>query len=95
MTLKPMACDVRARSLALSWIIRLNESITDWRWVLVCVASLNISDMRTGKCIAKLFPNGASQVDGFERTSAIAFCSDYNELYTGNKHGQVTFWSNA
>ncbi|CAA6661905.1 unnamed protein product [Spirodela intermedia] len=55
--------------------------------------SINISNILTGRCLAKV--SAASAVrGGLEDITALYYDEDRNEIYTGNRLGLVHVWSN-
>lgn len=61
--------------------------------------SLNISDIFTGKCLAKIVakkgsPNYQEQLRALDDVSALYYNEELNEIYTGSKYGMVNCWSN-
>lgn len=70
--------------------------------------SINISDIWTGKCVAKINSSNAildddkkqrmisnhMVADALEEITALYFDEERNEIYTGNNHGFVHVWSN-
>ncbi|CAA6658695.1 unnamed protein product [Spirodela intermedia] len=67
------------------------------------VGSINMSNILTGKCIAKICSNDSGlqisprsrQAGGaLEDVTALFYDEDRNEIYTGNKQGLIHVWSN-
>ncbi|XP_039145983.1 uncharacterized protein LOC120283380 isoform X1 [Dioscorea cayenensis subsp. rotundata] len=69
------------------------------------VGSINISNILTGKCLAKIQPNhsikcqhasgfDSSVTEALEGITALYYDEDRNEIYTGNMRGLVHVWSN-
>ena len=74
------------------------------------VGSINMSEIMTGKCIAKITANdpalsaaprrnGRNKLwstvpEALEDVTALFYDEDRNEIYTGNSHGLVHVWSN-
>ncbi|KAK1437188.1 hypothetical protein QVD17_02976 [Tagetes erecta] len=70
--------------------------------------SINISNIWTGKCVAKINSSNAildddkkqrmtsnhMVADALEEITALYFDEERNEIYTGNNHGFVHVWSN-
>jgi len=61
--------------------------------------SLNISDIFTGKCLAKIVAkrsqsNYQEQLRALDDVTALYYNEELNEIYTGNKLGVVHCWSN-
>jgi hypothetical protein len=73
------------------------------------IGSINMSDIMTGKCIAKIAANdpalriaprknGSPSIwstipEALEDVTALFYDEDRNEIYTGNSHGLVHVWS--
>jgi hypothetical protein len=73
------------------------------------IGSINMSDIMTGKCIAKIAANdpalriaprknGSPPIwstipEALEDVTALFYDEDRNEVYTGNSHGLVHVWS--
>ncbi|XP_071716810.1 uncharacterized protein [Rutidosis leptorrhynchoides] len=72
------------------------------------VGSINVSNIWTGKCVAKINSNSATLCEDNKRTmiernmvgealediTALYYDEECNEIYTGNSHGFVHVWSN-
>lgn len=69
------------------------------------VGSINISNIWTGKCVAKINWRNAClneedederrKVAGaLEEVTALYYDEEHNAIYTGNAHGLVHVWSN-
>uniref|UniRef100_A0A0D9XZI8 Uncharacterized protein n=1 Tax=Leersia perrieri TaxID=77586 RepID=A0A0D9XZI8_9ORYZ len=71
------------------------------------IGSINMSDIMTGKCIAKIAANDptlriaprkngiwSSIPEALEDVTALFYDEERNEIYTGNRHGLVHVWSN-
>ena len=73
------------------------------------IGSINMSDIMTGKCIAKIAANDpalsiaprkigrpaiwSTIPEALEDVTALFYDEDRNEIYTGNSHGLVHVWS--
>ncbi|RZS21446.1 hypothetical protein BHM03_00054092 [Ensete ventricosum] len=75
---------------------------------LPSVGSINVGDILTGKCIAKICPpdphlqigrrkqgdtSGSTIKEALESVTALFYDEHRNEIYTGNKQGLVHVWS--
>lgn len=66
--------------------------------------SINISNILTGKCLAKIQPSNSSKkrasrlrhtpTEALEDITALYYDEERNEIYTGNRQGLVHVWSN-
>eukprot|EP00899_Mesostigma_viride_P006660 jgi/Mesvir1/15996/Mv08301-RA.1 len=63
--------------------------------------TINISDILTGKCVAKIQAKdddysreGLKVQSALEDVTSLYYCEERNEIYTGNRRGFVHVWSN-
>ena len=74
-------------------------------FVFNAAGSINISNILTGKCLAKInASNGSPKVDRLQKRSTVAealeditalfYDEERNEIYTGNRQGLIHVWSN-
>ncbi|GBG26722.1 F-box/WD repeat-containing protein 4 [Hondaea fermentalgiana] len=66
--------------------------------------SINVSDILSGKSVAKIAPPKAGAATdarllgefnkGLENVTALFYNEDLNEIYTGNRAGHIVIWSN-
>ena len=62
--------------------------------------SLNVSDILTGDCLAKVEVdktklNLAEQKNALEEVTSLYYNEEMNEIYTGNKHGLIYCWTHT
>lgn len=86
-------------------IISYCKAESDDQWMEGNAGSINISNILTGKCLAKInASNGNPKVDSshisctvaeaLEDITALFYDEDRNEIYTGNRQGLIHVWSN-
>ncbi|XP_022761334.1 uncharacterized protein LOC111307583 isoform X2 [Durio zibethinus] len=86
-------------------IISYCKAESDDQWMEGNAGSINISNILTGKCVAKInASNGSPKVDSSQMRSTVAealeditalfYDEERNEIYTGNRQGLIHVWSN-
>ncbi|XVF29762.1 hypothetical protein REPUB_Repub15cG0150100 [Reevesia pubescens] len=86
-------------------IISYCKAESDDQWTEGNAGSINISNILTGKCLAKInASNGSPKVDSsqmrstvseaLEDITALFYDEERNEIYTGNRQGLIHVWSN-
>ncbi|XWS35452.1 hypothetical protein CRYUN_Cryun21dG0127200 [Craigia yunnanensis] len=86
-------------------IISYCKAESDDQWMEGNAGSINISNILTGKCLAKInASNGSPKVDSLQKRSTVAealeditalfYDEERNEIYTGNRQGLIHVWSN-
>ncbi|XP_021297849.1 uncharacterized protein LOC110426859 isoform X2 [Herrania umbratica] len=86
-------------------IISYCKAESDDQWMEGNAGSINISNILTGKCLAKInASNGSPKVDSsqmrstvseaLEDITALFYDEERNEIYTGNRQGLIHVWSN-
>lgn len=66
--------------------------------LMMGVGSINVSNILTGKCVAKVCPfahgGNAQWEEALQDVTAVFYDEERNEIYTGNRGGLVHVWSN-
>ncbi|XVF84125.1 hypothetical protein PTKIN_Ptkin17bG0000800 [Pterospermum kingtungense] len=86
-------------------IISYCKAESDDQWMEGNAGSINISNILTGKCLAKInTSNGSHKIDSSQMRSSVAealedvtalfYDEERNEIYTGNRQGLIHVWSN-
>ncbi|RHN63337.1 putative transcription factor WD40-like family [Medicago truncatula] len=77
----------------------------DQSMVTNVIGSINVSNILSGKCVAKINATKAlecidsskkmSVTEALEGITTLYYDEDRNAIYTGNRHGHVHVWSNS
>ena len=81
------------------------NAVLSYCFVFNAAGSINISNILTGKCLAKInASNGSPKVDSLQKRSTVAealeditalfYDEERNEIYTGTRQGLIHVWSN-